>query len=93
MVAKDLQNNSTISHLAVLDPEKKPFERLIFPTKYGIPKSSKPVSHSLSKILPLCFRGVRHLHETVVGKTLPSGLVKAGRPQELEKYRRSPTKV
>ena len=36
-------------HLAVLDPAKKPFEQLIFPTKYGIPKSSKPVSHWLSK--------------------------------------------
>ncbi len=29
-----------IPHLAVLDPEKK-FERLIFPTKYVIPKSLK----------------------------------------------------
>ena len=29
------------SHLAVLYPEIKPFERLIFPTKYGTPKSLK----------------------------------------------------
>ena len=37
-----------ISHLAVLDPEKK-FEVYFPPIKYGIPKSSKPVSHWLSK--------------------------------------------
>ena len=30
----------TVSHLAVLDPtKKKKFERLIFPTRYVIPKS------------------------------------------------------
>ena len=39
------------THLAVLDPEKK-FERLIFPAKYGIPKTLKPVSHGLSKFNP-----------------------------------------
>ena len=38
------------SLFAVLDPFRKKFERLIiFPTKYGIPKSSK-VSHCLSKL-------------------------------------------
>ena len=37
------------SYLAVLDHEIKPFERLIFPTTYAIPKSLKPVSHWLSK--------------------------------------------
>ena len=31
-----------------MDPEKKRLN-FIFPTKYGIPKSSKPVSHWLSK--------------------------------------------
>ena len=41
---------SFIPHLAVLDPAKKEFERLIFPTKYGIPKSSKGIRHWLSKI-------------------------------------------
>ena len=29
------------SHLAISDPEIKPFERLIFPTKYVIPKRYK----------------------------------------------------
>ena len=29
------------SHLAISDPEIKPFERLIFPTKYVIPKRFK----------------------------------------------------
>ena len=38
---EDRDERDIPSHLAVLDPEKKPFERLIFPTKYGIPKSSK----------------------------------------------------
>ena len=33
------RNKNHPPHLAVLDPEKKPFERLIFPTKYVIPKS------------------------------------------------------
>ena len=32
-------HSSNDSHSAILDPEKKPFERLIFPTKYVIPKS------------------------------------------------------
>ena len=41
-------NDRLNSHLAVLDPEKKTLN-FIFPTKYGIPKSSKPVSHWLSK--------------------------------------------
>ncbi len=33
-----------------MDPEKKSLN-FIFPTKYGIPKSLKPVSHWLSKSL------------------------------------------
>ena len=31
--------------------KKKPFELDIFPTKYGIPKSLKPVSHWPSKVV------------------------------------------
>ena len=31
----------TTPHLAVLDPEKKPFERRILPTKNGIPQKFK----------------------------------------------------
>ena len=49
MVKGGSTKNLPKTHSAVLDPEKKPFERLIFPTKYGIPKSSKPFSHWLSK--------------------------------------------
>ena len=49
----DSRNGITITHLAVLDPEKKRFERLIFPTKYVIPKSLK-FSHWPRKIIYLC---------------------------------------
>ena len=33
-----------------MDPEKKPFERLIFPTKYSSSPKVQKVSHWLSKL-------------------------------------------
>ena len=37
------------AYSAISGHEIKPFELDIFPTKYGIPKSLKPVSHWLSE--------------------------------------------
>ena len=45
---KNQPSRNTLFHLAVLDPEKQTFERLIFPTKYVILKSLK-FSHWPSK--------------------------------------------
>ncbi len=48
LIHPDYPNITSKTHLAN-GPWKKNFERLIFPTKYGIPKSSSLVSHWLSK--------------------------------------------
>ena len=46
-------------------PWRKKFERLIFPTKYGILKSSKGIRHWLSKFLLPVFKG-RALVDTMI---------------------------